>query len=100
VLDVVKENDTYMEAHPGENIPRYLGMHSFRTGEGRGQRVISSFSQWMFQRAWDHYHSLTAGERSGADELLNRVGGREAFDAPLQRHVQRVKGQLELVAAS
>jgi hypothetical protein len=54
----------------------------------------------MFQRAYDHYHSLTAVERSTADELLNRIGGREAFDAPLRRRVQRVKGQLELVEAS
>ena len=100
VLDVIKENDAYMEAHPGENIPRYLGMHPFRTGEGSGQRVISSFSQWMFQRAWDHYHSLTAVERSTADELLNRVGGGEVFDRPLRRRVQRVKGQLELVEAA
>lgn len=99
-LDVIKENDAYMEAHPGENIPRYLGMHPFRTGEGSGQRVISSFSQWMFQRAYDHYHSLTAAARSTADELLNRVGGREAFDRPLRRRVQRVKGQLELVEAA
>jgi len=97
VLDVIEKNAGYMVAHPGEKIPRYLGMHAFRTGEGRGERVVGSYSQWMFQRAHDHYHGLHGPERAAADSLLDEIGGREALAAPIRRRVRRVPGQLELV---
>ncbi len=97
VRDVVAQNAAYLDAHPGENIPRHLGMHPFRTGDAEGQRVVHSYSQWMFQRAWDHYHNLTGEARDAADVLLERIGGLEALQAPLPHRVRRQPGQLELV---
>ena len=74
-------------------------MHPFRFGEARGERVISSFAQWMFQRPWDHYQSLSGGARDAADELLAKIGGLEALNSAIPQRVERRAGQLELVAA-
>ncbi len=97
VLDVVAQNAVFMAANPGEKIPRYLGMHRFRTGSAESERVVHSYSQWMYQRAHDHYHSLGGEARAAADDLLSQVGGLEALRAPLPRRVRRQAGQLELV---
>ncbi len=97
VADVVAKNAAFMASKPGENVPRYLGMHPFRTGDAEGERVVHSYSQWMFQRVHDHYHSLTGDERAAADSLLSRVGGHAVLQAPLPKRVRRQPGQLELV---
>ena len=97
VLDVVARNAAWLEEHPGEDIPRYLGMHTFRIGDVESERVIHSYSQWMFQRPRDHYQSLSGEDRAAADALLERIGGLEAFNAPLPRRVRRKAGQLQLV---
>ena len=97
VLDVVEKNSAFMEAHPGDNIPRYLGTHAFRTGDATGERVVHSYSQWLFQRAWDHYHDLEGEGRQRADALLERIGGLEAMQTSIEHRVRRKRGQLELV---
>lgn len=97
VLDVLSCNDSYIEAHPGQNVPRYLGMHAFRTGAGEGERVVNSFSQWMFQRAWCHYQALSGSERESVDELLLEIGAMEALQIAIRHPLRRKPGQLELV---
>ena len=59
-------------------------MHPFTSGTAKGERVISSFSQWMFQRPWLHYQSLAANDRAAADELLERVGGIGAMNTDIR----------------
>ena len=98
VLDVIRSNGEWVAEHPGENIPRVLGMHPFTTGGCRGERYIHSYAQWMFQRALDHYRSLAGEDKRRADELLLSVGGLEAFQVTLPCRVARKPGQLELVA--
>ena len=100
VLDVIRHNAAWLEQNPGGNIPRYLGMHPFRTGDARGERVVHSYAQWMFQRPWAHYHSLRGGERAAADDLLNAVGGYAALNSQIPHWVVRKPGQLELVEAA
>jgi glutathione S-transferase len=97
VLDVIAHNSAWLEANPDGSIPRFLGMHSFTSGTARGERVVSSYSQWMFQRAWLHYQSLAGDDRSAADQLLDRVGGRAALNTDIHRWLTRRVGQLELV---
>ena len=98
VLDVIRHNAAWLEQNPEGDIPRYLGMHSFRTGSATGERVIHSYAQWMFQRPWAHYHSLSGRERTAADALLNAVGGFDALNTDITHPVARKPGQLELVA--
>lgn len=99
VLDVIRHNAAWLERNPGGNIPRYLGMHAFRTGPAVGERVIHSYAQWMFQRPWAHYHSLPVQKRGEADELLQVIGGYEAMNTDITHWLARKPGQLELVGA-
>jgi alpha-beta hydrolase superfamily lysophospholipase/glutathione S-transferase len=100
VVGVIAQNAAFMASNPGEKIPRYLGMHRFRTGDAESERVVHSYSQWMFQRAFDHYQGLGEEDRVAVDALLERIGGLEAMRAPLPRRVRRQPGQLELVEAT
>ncbi len=100
VRDVIAQNASFISTRPGEPIPRYLGMHGFRTGNAEGERVVHSYSQWMFQRAFDHYQGLAGAERASADALLETVGALDIFQAPLPHRVKRQPGQLELVEDS
>jgi len=97
VLDVLQHNAAWLAQNPGGNLPRALGMHPFRFGEARGERLINSYAQWMFQRPWLHYHNLRGAARQAADQLLREIGGYEALQCNIERWVERRPGQLELV---
>lgn len=97
VLDVIAQNSAWIEANPGGSIPRFLGMHPFTSGSAQGERVVSSYSQWMFQRAWLHYHSLDGESRRAADQLLQRTGGMRALNVDIRHWLTRRPRQLELV---
>ncbi len=97
VLDAIEHNSLWLEANPGGSIPRFLGMHPFTTGFAAGERCISSYSQWLFQRSWAHYQSLDPRDKGAADRMLDSVGGRAALNVKLRHWVERRAGQLELV---
>lgn len=98
VLDVIEHNSAWLEAHPDGNIPRFLGMHAFSFGAARGERCISSYAQWLFQRAWSHYQLLEGEGRAAADTLLKTIGGYSALNTQPRHWLERRAGQLELVA--
>ena len=100
VLDAIRHNTAWMEKHPGENIPRVLGMHAFTTGSASGERYIHSYAQWLFQRPYAHYHALSEAQRAAADLLLRSIGGYEALNTDIAHWVARKPGQLELVESS
>jgi hypothetical protein len=97
VLDVIEKNSAWLKENPGGSIPRHLGMHSFTSGAATGERVISSYSQWMFQRPWLHYQTLSDVDRIAADALLELIGGRAALNVKIRHWLVRKSGQLELV---
>jgi hypothetical protein len=97
VLDVIKHNSAWLQKTPGGNIPRFLGQHAFSTGPATGERFISSYAQWLFQRAWLHYRSLNGDARVAADTLLDSIGGRSALNVTISHWLERRAGQLELV---
>lgn len=97
VLDAIEHNSAWLEANTGGSIPRFLGMHRFTSGTATGERCISSYAQWLFQRPWLHYRSLSTADRAAADRLLDSVGGRAALNVELRHWVERRAGQLELV---
>jgi glutathione S-transferase len=99
VLDAIEQNSAWVDANPpGSRIPRFLGMHRFTFGFATGERCVSSYAQWLFQRAWRHYQSLTDDDRARADQLLESIGGLAAMNVPLRHWLERRPGQLELVA--
>jgi glutathione S-transferase len=97
VLDVIEHNSLWLQENPGGSIPRFLGMHRFASGSANGERVISSYVQWLFQRAWLHYRSLGDDAKIAADKLLDSIGGRSALNTPIKHWLERKAGQLELV---
>lgn len=97
VLDVVESNRRWLQDNPGGSIPRFLGMHPFTFGAARGERVVSSYVQWLFQRPWRHYQNLGDSERASVDTLLMRIGGLPALQCALPHWLVRCPGQLELV---
>ena len=97
VLDVIERNSAWLEANPGGNIPRFLGTHRFTSGTATGERCVSSYAQWLYQRAWRHYHSLMGGDKVAADQLLASIGGLAAMNIEPRHWLERRPGQLELV---
>ncbi len=85
----------WMDAHPGESLPRAIGKHAFTLGGRTGTRIVRPYSLWMLARARDFYLSLDVPGRAAADAMLHAAGG-EAFmrfeDPPrLARHGLSVK---------
>lgn len=68
----------WMAAHPGEPLPRAIGMHTFTLEGQEGKRIIRPYSLWMLQRARDYYLGLAAGDRTAVDRMLREAGG-DAF---------------------
>lgn len=75
----------WVSIHPGETVPRAVGLAPFRLNSSRpagrensvvqGQRLATPYSLWMLQRALDHYLSLGAIDKIEADIFLERVHG-------------------------
>ncbi len=91
---------SWLEQNPGGDIPRAVAMDSFTTHGATGERMVSAFSLWMYQRPYDYYHSLSGADKAAADDLLRTVGAYDIFQKPIPRRVARKRGQLELVAES
>ncbi len=79
-----------------ERLPRAIGMHDFSIGGERGQRAVFPYSIWMWQRAYDHYHTLSGKARERADALLKAVGGYELINQPIPQRVKRENNRLML----
>lgn len=84
MVDTCRQVSRWHEEHPGEAIPRSIGRHGFSIGGIPGQRLITPFSQWMFQRPLDYYHSLTGPAKARADHLLTETGGKDLMQEPVQ----------------
>ncbi|BFM15646.1 hypothetical protein R50073_18290 [Maricurvus nonylphenolicus] len=97
VLSVIKHNSQWLEQNPGGNLPRHLGSHPFKINGVESERVIHTYSQWLFQRPLFHYQQLAAEEKQACSDLLKAVGGYEAFQIEISHPVKRKAGQLELV---
>ena len=98
VLDVIAQNGAWLADNPGGDVPRYLGMHAFTIGDAQGERFVHSYAQWLFQRAWAHFHDLAGEARQAAADLLGQVGGLDALERDIPVWLERKAGQLELVA--
>jgi len=82
LADSVQRLREWVAAHPGERIPRAIGMHAFELEGQRGQRLVRPYSLWMLQRARDCYRQLSPAERTRADLWLDTVAGESFRDFP------------------
>lgn len=78
LADSAKQVREWMAAHPGETLPRSIGMHSFALEGSQGKRIIRPYSLWMLQRARHYYQALDVESRAAADRMLRATGG-DAF---------------------
>ena len=79
----------WLDANPGKNVPRVIGVHEFSIGGVKEKRAIFPYTQWMFQRPLDHYRSLTGPEKERADAWLKARGGYEGMQFTIRRRLQR-----------
>ena len=84
----------WIEAHPGERVPRKVGDHQYRLDGVEENRALLSFPQWKLQRPLDWYQGLESGERGPVDEMLDKVGGREAMQMTIPHRVKRENNRL------
>ncbi len=66
---------SWAASHPGEDIPRAIGMHGFRLEGAEGTRAAIPYLLWMLQRAGDFHRSLEGEARAAVDALLDVVDG-------------------------
>jgi glutathione S-transferase len=83
---------------PDAPLPRAIGTHTFRLGQGSGSRAIFPFNVWRWQQAYDQYRALQGETRERACALLDRVGGRALFDTSLPRRLVRRDNHLWFAA--
>jgi len=98
-LSVIQHNHQWLQDNPGGNLPRQLGSHDFSVGGVTDSRMISSYAQWMFQRAHSMYHDLSDADKLQLEKPLNEYGFLDALNTPIKTLVERKTGQLELVEA-
>lgn len=92
--DTVAQLEQWLDAHPGEKIPRVIGRHRFRIGDAEETRGVFPYAQWMLQRPLDYYRGLSASDCAAVDELLAQVGGLEAMQIQIRRRVVRRENRL------
>jgi glutathione S-transferase len=79
---------------PEAPLPRKLGTHTFRIGDAVGERAISSFNLWRWQRADDEYQAFSDELRACADAILERVGGIELAHTRIETRLERKQNRL------
>lgn len=92
--DTVSAVGDWIEAHPGERLPRKVGEHQFRLGAEEENRALLSFPQWKLQRPLDWYQGLDETQRGPVDEMLEKVGGREAMQMTIPHRLKRENNRL------
>jgi hypothetical protein len=94
LLDTVKQLEGWLQTHGDRKIPRMIGHHDYVIGNVTEQRAVFPYSQWMFQRPLDFYHSLTGTDKASADALLQSIGGEAAMQTVITRRVKRFNNRL------
>lgn len=100
LADTVEQVAEWIDAHPGQRLPRAVGRHRFRIGDAEDERAALSFPQWMLQRPLFYYQGLAGEARAAADALLERAGGVEAMQMRIPRPVERRDNRLVAAEAA
>ncbi|MGJ8687377.1 MAG: glutathione S-transferase family protein [Spongiibacteraceae bacterium] len=95
---IIAKIEALLSADAAVDVPRFMGMDSFSSHGATGERMITTFSQWMYQRPYNYYHALGSEEKAAVDTLLNELGAGDFFQGKINYPLARKKGQLELVA--
>jgi glutathione S-transferase len=75
-------------------IPRSIGEHAFSIGEVKDKRAILPLHQWKQQRVLDCYNNTDVEFKAPLDELLSKIGGKQAMQFNVVKRVSRVNNKL------
>ena len=92
--DLTQQLAQWKNDNPGTNIPRMIGTHEFSVEGETGQRIMLPYTQWMLQRAKDHFGDLAGADRKTAQQLLDEIGGGFFATLPIEAPVRRERHQL------
>lgn len=88
LVDTIHRTGQWAKQNPGEHrVPRVIGSHDYELEGVRGRRMVTPFSQWMFQRPLFHYQSLDGTSKERADALLGPLGGLPGLNPPVPTRV-------------
>lgn len=82
LADTAERFTAWLQAHPGEPVPRTLGLHDFTIDGCTAPRIVRPYALWMLQRAREAYLGLDGNDRQRADALLDATGGALFRDFP------------------
>ncbi|MBA4265059.1 MAG: hypothetical protein C0453_08260 [Comamonadaceae bacterium] len=82
LADTAERFTAWLQAHPGEPVPRTLGLHDFTIDGCSAPRIVRPYALWMLQRAREAYLSLDGNDLLRADALLDATGGALFRDFP------------------
>jgi glutathione S-transferase len=74
--------------------PRSIGEHTFTIGEVTEKRAIMPFHQWKLQRVLDCYNNTDVELKAPLDEMLSKIGGKQAMQLKITKRVSRVSNKL------
>ncbi len=82
LADTARLLTAWLGEHPGEPVPRTLGLHDFTIDGCTAPRIVRPYALWMLQRAREAYLGLEGNDRQRADTLLDATGGALFRDFP------------------
>lgn len=96
ITDTMRALGEWAASNPTETeVPRGIGTHEFTLEAGLPteaceRRAIQPFVQWMWQRPYDAFHSLSDPDQAVVEKLLSQAEGGSAFrQAPAVRVARR-----------
>ncbi len=89
MLECIRQTEAWLEAHPGQEIPRVIGTQAITIGGHTGEQMTQPFNQWMFQHPLEFYQSLEGEEKDRADRFLKEVDGYEPMQYRIKRRLKR-----------
>lgn len=95
--DTVRRVSAWIDEHPGEPIPRFLGTHNHTIGGVTEERSVWTCIHYMVQRPLTCYQASEGDDRAQMDRLLAEIGPGCDLRFSLPRRVKREN--YKLVAA-
>ncbi|MGB7754704.1 MAG: glutathione S-transferase [Salinisphaera sp.] len=92
--DTVAAVASWVQAHPGQRLPRRIGDHRFVLNDTESERALMPYPQWMLQRPLDYYAELESTDRTSVDSLLRETGGIEAMSLRVPVRLRRENNRL------
>lgn len=77
-VPVIRSTNRHLQHWVSENgeqteVPRAIGSHCYRLGDVEEERLIFPYNLWMWQRAYDFYHSVDSATQQKLNDFLSAI---------------------------